>query len=296
MDTLFKRILIATDLSEMDEQLFSFTENLIEKMDVQILYLVHVIPSFRNPENLSLDFHKQFTSAYPVDEKIKDILTEKVKNYFRDREIKICIDVIEGQPYQKLLHWIELKEVDLVVVGNKKRSLGSGITPKRMARKTKASVLFVSDESTVEIKNILVPVDFSEDSAKALKTAIDLKNESDKDLTINVLHVVELLAMGHYYGLNLNYKYLNTLVKHSKKAFNEFLEKHEIDADDIEEMVVPSDYNNVSQHIHAHIKEEDVQLVIIGAKGHSAFDRFLYGSVTEQLVNEDLEKPILIIR
>ncbi len=296
METLFKRILIATDLSEVDEQLFSFTEELTRKIAVQKIYLVHIIPNFRKSQMVDLDFHKQFTTAYPIDEKVKDLLTEKIKDHFIDREIKFTIDVVEGQPYQKLLHWIELKEVDLVVVGAKKRSLSSGITAKRLARKTKANILFVSDQSTTDLKTILVPVDFSESSAKALKTAIDLKKKSEQEIRIKALHVVEVLAMGNYYGLSLNYKYLNTLVENSKKSFDQFLENHEIDSNEIEKVVVPNDYNNVSQHIQAYIRDEAADMIIIGATGHSAFDRFLYGSVTEQLVNEDLGKPILIIR
>ena len=218
------------------------------------------------------------------------------KGFFKDLEGSIDVDVIEGKPYQKLLQWIDNKEVDLVVVGYKEKSEGSGITAKRLARHTTANVLFVSDQSTTEINTVVVPVDFSEHSAKAIKHAIDLKATFNNDLTIHAVHIVDLLPMGHYYGLNLNYQYLEALVKNAKIQFDEFLVKNQINSKELEVNVMSNEHNNIAQHLSTYIRGVAPELVIMGAQGHSLFERFLYGSITEQLLNEELSSSIMIVR
>jgi len=36
--------------------------------------------------------------------------------------------------------------------------------------------------------------------------------------------------------------------------------------------------------------------VVMGAKGHTAFEKFLYGSVTEELADNCTKRSILVIR
>ena len=127
MKSTFERILIATDLSEVDEKLFAFTDHLVQKEVVRKIYCVHIIPNFSDPQKEDLAFHKKFTKGYPLDEKVKDMIQQRLKGFFKDLEGSIDVDVIEGKPYQKLLQWIDNKEVDLVVVGYKEKSEGSGV-------------------------------------------------------------------------------------------------------------------------------------------------------------------------
>ena len=117
-----------------------------------------------------MEFHKLFAPEYPVDEKIRDKIALDVQDTFESlKGIDLSIEVREGAPYEKLIHWTDVKDVDLLVVGQKQTSEGSGITAKRVARKSKCNVLFIPEKASSDISNILVPIDFSDNSAKAFK-------------------------------------------------------------------------------------------------------------------------------
>lgn len=296
MNVFFKRILIAVDLSRYDDKLFAYTQSLINKVGANKVYLLHVIPNFLLPENPDLSFHKLFSSDYSVDEKVRDLLKEKAAQYFDPEQVDVQINVVEGAPYRQLLHWAEHKEIDLIVVGKKYSSEGSGITAKRLVRKAKASVLFVPNNARVAFNSMLIPVDYSNHSAKALRLGIQFKNQSENGFNIEALHVTQVLPMDNYYGLSANQTYVDTLVENSKKSFDQFILKESFDESLFKKEIIPVRFNNVGQDIQSFAKQHDLDLILIGAQGHTAFDRIVFGSVTEQLVNLPVEVPVLVLR
>ena len=63
---------------------------------------------------------------------------------------------MEGIPYEKLIHWIKVKEIDLLVVGHKEVSDGSGITAKRVARTSKCNVIFVPEDFNKKLEYLVL--------------------------------------------------------------------------------------------------------------------------------------------
>mgnify|MGYP006312775791 FL=1 len=117
----------ALDLSAMDQQLLAYLSEVGPLIGTQKVYFLHAIPDFTAPENVDVEFHKLFNPEYPIDEKIRDKIAADVQDSFDGLPgLEFAIEVVEGKPYEQLLHWARIKEVDLVVVGNKKVSEGSG--------------------------------------------------------------------------------------------------------------------------------------------------------------------------
>ncbi len=295
MEPKFKRVLIACDFSPMDDKLMNFIKAFKSYSDVQKVYLLHVIPDFTNPTNKDLEFHKLFSSGYPVDEKVRDFLTEKAAEIFDD-SIEVSIDVIEGRPYQKLIQWAEHKEVDLVVIGRKEKSSHSGITSNRVLRNVRSNVLLFPENASADFKNVLVPVDFSSFSARALATAIDIRRRSGEQVSITALHIIQMLMTDHYYGLVLNPRFQEMLNETAEKSFDDFVNKHKFNAQVFERELVLNLNNNAATHIGQYLEANQNDLVVMGAKGHSLLERFLVGSTTEQLVNNHSKTPFLILR
>ena len=296
MENKFQRILIASDLTEMDQNLFNFTKEIAQLSDPQHLYLVHIVPDFSNPQNTELKFHKSFATGYPVDEKARDILTERANDHFKDENFKVSIEVIEGNIYQKLMHWIDVKEIDLIVVGRKKIKNGSGIVPRRIARKVNCNVLFITEEIEDKITSISVPVDFSPNSLSALQRALRFKKESTIPVSITALHIVNLLPSDYYFGLEYNQDYREALRIEKEKYFTDFLINNGIEITDVRMDLVLNNYQNISLQIRDYLADHPTDLVVIGATGHSALQNLMYGSVTERFVEIYAEAPILIVR
>jgi nucleotide-binding universal stress UspA family protein len=293
MKNSFNRVLVATDLSEMDDRMFAFIQQLSKQVKIEKLYLAHIIPNMLLPIDSELEFHKMFTSGYPIDEKVRDVLVGKSLEYFEGADFKVEVEVVEGKAYSKLLEMVELKEIDLLVVGNKAQSEGSGITARKIARKAECNVLFVPQSPPKQIKQVLVPVDFSAYSIKALKTAIQL---SMKEVEVTALNVVNLLLTDQYYGIAMNPKYRKSVIDNAWEAFYDLQKQPEFEKVEFHKDVVINNYNNVSTQIKEYLREKDFDMIVMGAKGHSVFENFILGSVTETFVNIYASKPILIIR
>ncbi len=293
MKNIFNRILIASDLSEMDDQLMAFIQVLSKQIKIEKMYLYHIIPNMLVPANSELEFHKMFSAGYPIDEKVRDVLKGKSLKYFENADFDIDIEVVEGKAYQTLLDKVKLKEIDLLVVGSKKQSEGSGITTRRIVRKAESNVLFVPPTFSKNIKNILVPIDFSEYSIKALKMALDLAGD---DRQVTAVNVVSTLLSDQYYGMTMNPKFRQSIIDNAWEAFDSFQKSHGLSNAAFEKDVIINNYNNVASELKDYVQGKDFDMVVMGAKGHSVFENFLLGSVTESFVNTYTQTPVLVIR
>ncbi len=294
----FHRVLVALDLSIMDRKLLQYTAMITPVLDAERIYFLHVMPDFSMPKNLDVEFHSLFAPEYPVDEKVRDKIALDVQEILDDSlEVDFKVEVVEGSPYEKLIHWTKVKEIDLLLVGHKAVSEGSGITPKRVARRSTCNVLFVPDEGEVALRKILVPLDFSENSLRALRTALKIKKRLDDEPEISCIYIVDMPPADYYIRPFYESGYRQVLMDSAHKAYYNFLNENSID----DKLLAPpvfrsNDYSNVAAHLHEYIDDYGTDLVIMGAQGHTAFEKLIYGSVTEKLVEKCKQTPILIVR
>ncbi len=290
---LITRALVALDFSKMDDHLLSYSHLMSGALNLEKIYFVHIVPDFF----VSKDFEYAPHVATPVDERIRAIIEEKVKKEFTvdSNDLDIAIDVIEGAPYERLLHWADLKQIDLLITGRKKKSEGSGITAKRVAHRVDCNVLFVPENANPAPNKIIVPIDYSDHSARALKSALHFQ-KLVPEIEIVAINVVHFLPSDYYFGLDNNPVYREAILDNSKKAYQQLLDKNGLTNEDIEIVFVENSRNNIARHINEYASKNEVDLIIMGAKGHSAFENFVFGSVTERLVDYCEDVPILVIR
>ncbi len=293
--TAFKRILVALDLSTMDDELIRYSSFISKQLDIEKIYFLHIIPDFTMPKNVSVEFHKLFNPEYPVDEKVRDKLAENIQACFGETPgVDIQVEVIEGNPYKKLMHWLEVKNIDLLIVGHKNESEGSGITAKRVARKSKASVIFVPENATKKVQNILVPMDFSEYSARALQTALKFKNPLN-EISVKAFYAVGMPPPNYYLEDLQNEGFRRLLMDAAEEHYENFLKKYDLPASKIQPTFIEDDLNSPAKWIEDFAKNNPTDLIVMGAKGHSAWEHFIYGSVTETLVGKFREKPVWVV-
>ncbi len=291
-----KRALIALDLSTMDEQLMDAMLMLQPTLQLEQLYFLHVMPDFTAPRNLDAQFQKMFAPEMPVDERARNQLAQKVQEKFDGQKgLKLQVDVREGKPYQKVIHWLEVKEAELLVVGNKKQSAGSGITARKAARKVDSHLLLVPDAPLKPIQKILVPVDFSDHSARALHFAETLSG-SLPEAELDTLYVIDLPPLD-YYALPYDQSgFRKVLLESAEQNQTKFFKDHQFDPKKIQAKFIENTYSNAGVHVHEFAVENDYDLIVIGAQGHSALESFVFGSVTEKLATVHKDCPIFVVR
>lgn len=294
--TPIKRAIIALDLSPMDEVLLRFARMAHDLFELDKLYFVHIIPDFIAPKNADLNFHKQFSTDSPLDEAVKHKLEAKIHPHFgtEDQE-KLAVEVIEGRPYQQLAKWAQVKDADLVIFGKKKKSAGSGITAKRAARQIDCHLWMIPETEPGPPKRILVPMDFSDNSKRALQRALSMRTLFPA-AKIEVIHLIRTMMADHYYGLTQSASYRAEAVLAARKAYDKVLLENEITEEEAPLIIEDDDYGNVFRRLWEYAREDAPDLVVIGAQGHTAMHHFLYGSVTEDFVDYCDDIPILVVR
>ena len=265
-------------------------------LSTQKAYFLHIMPDFNLPKEIDVEFHHLFSPDYPVDEKVQDkINLDLVEVFGENPTFETQVEVREGQPLQKLLHWIKVKEIDWLLIGNKKQSEGSGITARRVARQSSCNIFFVPNAPLHSSKKILIPLDFSENSARALRKAKKWKMK-DPEIEIYGMYVIDLPPTDYYMRPVPSSGFQKVLRESAEQAYKKFLTKYELLDLDIKMHYEENVYTNVATHIHEFIKKEDVDILMLGAQGHTAWNNFFFGSVTERLVVLCKEIPVVVVR
>ncbi|MCB0596492.1 MAG: universal stress protein [Lewinellaceae bacterium] len=292
----FRRIIVALDLSEADRHILQFLAANAALMGIEKAYFVHLMPDFTLPKQVDVEFQKLFAPEYPVDEKVRDKLGFDIQEAFgEEAELEYSIEVIEGKPYEKLLHWIKVKEADLLVVGKKEVSQGSGITARRVARNAKCNILFVPVNGYSEIENIVVPLDFSNHSLHAIQAAQAFKARKP-EADIHGLYVVDLPPEDYYTRSRPGKGYRGVLMESAKIAYDSFVKDNGLSREEIEMNFLENKQHDIAGHIEDFALEKPHSMIIMGARGHSPFETFLFGSITEKMAERVNVLPLLVVR
>ncbi|QTE22110.1 universal stress protein [Polaribacter cellanae] len=140
------------------------------------------------------------------------------------------------------------------------------------------------------MKKIVVPVDFSNHSEHALKTATQLAKKTNA--SIIALHMLDLQEVNLAESPSYQQEKAVFFLKLAEKRFKEFLEK-----DYLEEVnVVPIiKHYKVFSEVNVVAKEVNADLIIMGSHGVSGLKEFFMGSNTEKVVRYS-EVPVLVIK
>jgi nucleotide-binding universal stress UspA family protein len=230
----------------------------------------------------------------PIDERMREDILQRVEDTWdKYPAFSYSVEVREGKPYQKLLHWLSIKDADLLIIGQKKHPGKSGLTAKRVARTAPTSVLIVPEKER-SFKWILVPMDFSEHSKKALRMAIALQ-EKKSDITITALHIIEQPPADFYNQALVDSTFREALREAAIKSFEKLFATIP-GAERIRLELIDNHYHNPGIHIQEFAEKGDFDLILMGAQGHSMLKSFLFGSVAEAVVDKNENQLILILR
>ncbi len=136
---------------------------------------------------------------------------------------------------------------------------------------------------------IIVPVDGSKYSKKAIKKALSLSKFLNADVL--AIHVVDVTPLSRALPPDKIYEVWEKAIEgEAKKVIDDTKKLAEEMEMDIETMMVKGD---PGEEIIKEGKEND--LVIMGAKGHSALERIFVGSVSEKVLHHS-DATVMIVR
>lgn len=142
-----------------------------------------------------------------------------------------------------------------------------------------------------EIKKILVPIDFSDNSQKILKSAEYVAQKFAAELVL--IFVVQSLE--DYSGFFVPHLPLEQLADEmligAEKKMANFVEDHVHYDGDVKTKVITGD---VAAEIISFSETAEIGMIIMGTHGYKGIERVLFGSIAEQIV-KNAPCPVLTI-
>ena len=296
-----KRILFPTDFSEHANQVLKYAVHLAQKFDAE-LYLLHAIVMYEDdPNNPDHRFPDLSGSVVQIRQIAQDRLDNSYAEY-SSLPVRVFKETRRGiSVYQEIISFAEEKEIDLIVIGTHGRSglshLLLGSVAEKVVRYAPCPVLTIGRQTverpvSLEVKNILVPVDFSTYSAEALKYAVAVGETYAARL--HLLYVVEEPTYPAFYasGTISALEIMRDLPARAKRAITKFLKDNA--PTDLKVVRDVREGKPENEIIH-YTAENAIDLIVMATHGLSGLDRFILGSTTERVIRK-ATCPVLSVK
>ena len=138
---------------------------------------------------------------------------------------------------------------------------------------------------------VLVPVDGSENSNRALKHALSLSSKLKSKLTI--LHVSEVPPFVYVQSQKLVDSVMASLEKEAKNILD--VAQNQANEFDVEYETVLLKGDNIASVIIDYNKKNDFDIIVVGSRGQGKLKTTLLGSVSNDVLHHS-KNPVLIIK
>lgn len=142
----------------------------------------------------------------------------------------------------------------------------------------------------LKLKSILVPLDYSPESKKALRYALAFAAQFGARLTL--IHVVAPMPMADFYSFPMAVEN-DQLIANCQEHLARLVKEHAVDPGVVERTIVC-----VGQPVHEiteAARKYTTDLIIISTHGHTGAAHLLLGSTTERVVRH-AHCPVLVVR
>ena len=284
----FKKILVGLGKNDHDPVLLQYAGWLSRMAKSQKMILFHAV---EKPDSSCLpsEYAECFEPPEPFSpEKMEELARKSLDGY---PEMVKEYQVVEGDPFVGIIQKVREKDIDLVIVGRKTGRESNRNLPLKLARKTPCSVWVIPEGAKGSIRNLLTPIDFSENSKDALEIALSIASAGNLDV-LSALHVFKI-PIGYHKSGKTYEEFAKIMRKNARDEFKDFKKGVDLKGIKVTPLFVLND--NPAKAIQGVAKRKKADLIVIGAKGRSFAAFVLLGSVTEKLI-ETTRLPILAVK
>ena len=270
-----------------DETVLQYASMICQVVQPEVVHFMHIAETLDLPNELFDESGRQSLVA-----SYREILAQRVGAQFKASEgSAIEFQVSEGGPLVEMLHGAKTNDIDLIIVGYRHKAEGGSKLPERLARKAPCSVLVVPEGTQPTIENMLVATDFSDHSADALNAAIAFGSSSG----INELICLHIYAVPPaHYKIGKTFDEFDAIMRsHAAENYERFIAG--IDLKGLTVRPVFTHKKKPGYGILEIAKEEQADLVIIGAQGRTTSAVMLLGSVAQRVITHT-ETPVLAVK
>lgn len=281
------RLLFPTDLSSRADAAMSHAV-FMAKLYGADLYVLHVV------EDEGEDEDELLRAQQEIEARIASIRADI------DGPSVIKVDVRRGEAAAPVVcDYAEEVAIDLIVIsthgrrGVRRMFLGSVAEEIIRAAPCHVYTIRFDDELPAPRppRRIVVPIDFSEFGARTLRAARRIAVDEGE---YHLIHAVEEVVPPGVYGLEYpSYHELSAEIEKNARAEMESMVSGQIGEGGTYRVVVRTGY--APSVITSYAEEIDADLIVVSSHGRSGFERWLLGSVAEQVIRT-AEGAVLTVR
>ncbi len=287
-----KRVLVALDLTEMDENLIGYIARLNNQIEIEQIYFFNVLKSLEIPEEI---MKKYPDLVAPMDETTKKEIQFTIDNEVGDQlKANYTIEVTDGHVAEKILKWAKIKEVDLIVMGRKSGLDGEGIASGKVVKLAPCSVMLIPEVLPETLKKVVVPIDFSKASKLAFEFALFLASNIP-DLKITCLNIYEVPSGYHMSGKSYD-EFADIMKANAEESFSNFVESYATKGVQVEAKFELDEDSNIAKKIYQFAMKEHADAIAVGSKGRTQAAAVLLGSIAEKLIKLNTELPQIVVK
>jgi nucleotide-binding universal stress UspA family protein len=297
----YERILCPTDFSSFSVAALRHAMSLREKLG-GTLRVLHVIPhAFTPGEN------RYGAAPFLLLPDMRKHAEAQMKAFLepcRTGRVDHVIEMREGDPARETLSAIKDSRADLVVVGTHGASgferflLGS--VSEKVIQRASCDALTIGHEEgrTWEtpglITRIVCATDFSEEGSEAVSRAGELARTYGSSVTlVHVIENIPYISVDIFGGFLESQAMRRNVIEVAETRLNEIAGSPALSGVQVETRVLTG--ATAHDALLEDIVKERADLLVIGARGHGAMDRLLFGSTALQIVRR-ATCPVLSVR
>ena len=278
------------DGSELAERAIPYTKNLAKTRGSEVILFT-----------VSIAFVEQ------LDRPMKAYLELNAKE-LQSQGIKASTAIAYGDVADEIIGFAEKNNIDLIIIsthgysGIKRWVLGS--VARKVLYGTCAHVLLIKSKtpkvSEVELKRLLLPLDGSPFSEAPIPFVEELTKGTETEIILTVVSEPPLVPSYGDRPINPTWeKYRDTLWAEMQQQASEYigkiktrLEKRRVK---VKSQVITGELGKVAESIMKAAQKENVDLIAMATHGRTGVSRWVYGGITNRIVEQSLQ-PVLLIR
>lgn len=204
--------------------------------------------------------------------------------------VQVQVEVRVGNPFVELIEACKRHRADLLVMGirgTKDVPGRVGAIAAKCVRKAPVDVMLVREDAQGPHKHLVACVDFSPNSAQAVRHALQLARQDKAELSC--AHVYQTAL-----ALNLDYGSLgvpvmpaitdSTIIQDREEELKRFVQLLQPEAPEVTVNTVVIERINIREAILEHVLDTHAGLVVLGTRGQTGLREFLIGTTAEKIV------------
>lgn len=284
-----KNILVAVDLTDMDDVVIRYAHFLKEHFNLSTVSFVHNIRTYDIDEALM-----ELLGAKDIKTIVSKNLKAKIARHFKD-ESTYTLNVFEHDNTEYTLKdWAEKNDITTLLLGYKQKNAGTAAMSQKLIRIFSGDILLIPSTANFSWNKVLVPSDLGATFQLVLRK-IRLLTQKQQQPQFRILKAFHIPSLFFPFIEMDDQTAIDKSSRHIYKQYAEVKRKFAI-SDDFEFVARYQEDQNVVDVIQAESKKFKADIVMMAAKGDSNITSLLIGSTMNELINTTPFQVIYILK